>query len=192
MNEWSKITRWLHAAIAFSIIAQLIFSLVLVPPDEMEGASNIGKFAMEGHELVGLIAVALLFIHWLWLLKTSSDIKLKNLFPYRSDELQQVKTELAYLLENKKLPTAEDHGGLSGLVHGLGIIIASGAAFTGFGLYLVMDFSSKGYENPLFENIAEVHELFGNLMWFYLIAHVLAAAWHEYEGQQIVSKMFKL
>ena len=190
-QRWSKITRWLHALIALSLTIQLILSLVLAPPDELDDASELAKAAMEGHELIGLIAAGLLLLHWIWMLIPNNDVKLANLFPIMGAGLQQTKSDIGYILKNKMLPRA-DHGGLSGLVHGLGILIASAVAATGVGLYVVMDFTTQGFENPLFEEIAEVHELFGNLMWAYLIAHVFAAALHEYTDEPIISRMFRL
>ncbi len=189
--KWSKITRWLHTLIALSLTAQLILSLVLAPPDEFDDASELAKTAMEGHEVVGLVAAGLLFLHWLWMLIPNNDVKLGNLFPIIGAGLKQTKSDIGYILKNKTLPYG-DHGGLSGLVHGLGILIASAIAATGVGLYIVMDFTSQGFENPLFEDIAEMHELFGNFMWAYLIAHVFAAAWHEYAGERIIARMFRL
>ena len=190
-QRWSKITRWLHALIALSLTVQLILSLVLAPPDELDDATELAKAAMEGHELIGLVAASLLLLHWLWILLPNNDVKLGNLFPIMGAGLQQIKSDISYILKNKTLPHG-DHGGLSGLVHGLGILIASAVATTGVGLYIVMDFTPQGFENPLFEEIAEVHELFGNLMWAYLIAHVFAAAWHEYSGERIILRMFRL
>jgi len=191
-KTWSKVTRWLHALIALSIVIQLILSLILVPPDEFEGASSLAKIAMEGHEFIGLIAATLLFFHWLWIFSASSDIKLANLFPLSRQGIQKVKSEIAYVFERKALPPAGEHGGMAGLIHGLGILIASGVALTGVGLYIVMDSSAQGLETPVFEIIAEIHELFGNLMWIYLVAHVLAAGWHENKGDRIISRMFRL
>jgi len=192
MTIWSKVTRWLHALIALSIITQLLLSQVLAPPDEFIDATDLAKAAMEGHEVIGLIAAGLLVIHWLWLFLQQSDVKLKNLFPLSLVGRQQVMADIKYLLKNKSLPSAENHGGLSGLIHGIGILVASGVAFTGVGLYIVMDFTEEGFESFFFEAIAEVHELFGNLMWFYLVAHVFAAVWHEYSGDHIIGRMFKL
>ena len=42
-SYWSKTTHWLHALITLGIISQLIFSLLMVPPDEFEGASELSK-----------------------------------------------------------------------------------------------------------------------------------------------------
>jgi cytochrome b561 len=189
MQIWSKITRYLHAAIALSITTQLILSLILAPPDELEDAGELAKMAMEGHEVVGLIAAGLLLLHWLWILMANSEIKLGDLFPLSANGMQRIQSEISELVKKKALPAAGQHGGLSGLVHGLGILIASVMAATGVGLYVVMDFTTQGFENPLFEEIAEIHELFGSLMWAYLIAHVIATAWHEYSGERIISRI---
>ena len=190
-KDWSKITRYLHGAMALTLIIQLLLSLVLAPPDELDNASELARMAMEGHEVIGLLAVAILFLHWIWIF-ISSDLHFSNLFPLSSDALTRVFDDIRYLVKNKTLAPAETHGGLAGFIHGIGFIVATLVAATGFGLYVVMDFMSQGFENPLFEEIAEVHELFGNLMWIYLILHVVAAAWHQYSGDRIISCMFRL
>lgn len=189
--RWSKPTRWLHALIALSVTIQLLLSLTMVPPDKLNGASTLEKFSMESHEWVGLIAAGLLFTHWVWLLMSNSDVKLRNLFPWTSSGLRRIGTEVSYLIQNKKLPPAGEHGGVSGLIHGLGLLVASGMTLTGVGLYAVMDYTQGGFENPLFEQIAGIHSLLGNLMWVYLVGHFLAALWHEYLGDRIIAQMFR-
>lgn len=189
--RWLKPTRWLHALIALSVTAQLLLSLTLVPPDELDGASALGKFSMESHEWIGLIAAGLLFTHWVWLLMSNSDVKLRNLFPWAPSSLKRIGTEVSYLIQNKKLPPAGEHGGVSGFIHGLGLLVASGMALTGVALYVVMDFMQGGFALPLFEQIAGIHSLLGNLMWAYLVGHFLAALWHEYMGDHIIVKMFR-
>ncbi|HPE60937.1 MAG TPA: cytochrome b/b6 domain-containing protein [Thiolinea sp.] len=183
-SRWATPTRWLHALVALTLTTQLVLSLLMVPPDELEGASALQQGAMEGHEVVGLVAAGVLLLHWLWLFMARSDIKFSNLFPWSPSGIKRILGELSYLFKHRKLPPVGEHGGLSGFVHGLGILIATLMAATGVGLYVVMDFLG-GFENPLFEEIAEVHGLFGNLMWVYLILHALAAIWHEFMGERI-------
>lgn len=183
--RWLKPTRWLHALIALGVTAQLTLSLVMAQPDHLDKAGTFAKLAWEGHEWVGLFAAAALFLHWVWLLMSRSDVKLRNLFPWSAVGMKQVGGEVTYLLKNRKLPAVAKHGGLSGFIHGLGILIATFMAASGVGLYLVMNFTAGGFDNPLFEQIAQLHSLASNLMWAYLTGHVLASVWHEYFGEKI-------
>ena len=182
--RWAKPTRWLHSLMALGLTTQLVLSLIMLPPDELEGASELQKAATEGHEVVGLITAGIMLLHWLWLFMSSSDIKFRNMFPWTPSGIKRIVGETVYLIKHRKLAPIGEHGGLSGFIHGLGFLVATIMAGSGVGLYVVMDFMG-GFENPLFEQIADVHVLFGNLMWAYLVLHALAAIWHEFLGERI-------
>lgn len=185
--RWRKQTRWLHALVAASLSIQLIVSLFMAHPDHLDKANVFEKLAWEGHEWVGLFAAAALLLHWIWLFMSNSDVKFRNLFPWSSTGMKQISNEVIYLLKNRKFPPLAEHGGLSGFIHGLGILIATFMAASGVALYLVMDFTASGLDNSLYEQIAFFHSLASNLMWTYLIGHLMASVWHEYFGEKILA-----
>jgi len=129
--------------------------------------------------------------HWLWMLFPSSDLSLPKLFPWGRAGLKRVVEELSYALKHRTLPEAGNGGGLAGFVHGLGFLVASVMAASGFALYLVIGWGD-GAGSGSFETYAGIHSLFASLMWVYLGAHVAAAAWHEYRGQRLIAGMFRL
>lgn len=189
-TRWQRGTRWLHGLIAIGIIGQLALSQLMTGPDHLDTATTLQKNTLELHEWLGLATVALMLAHWLWLFLPNSDVHLSKLFPWNKAGRSAVWKDISYLNKNKQLPPLGAHGGLSGMVHGLGFLVASMMALSGLGIYLVLDFGG-GPESHFFEPLATVHALFANLMWAYLIAHVLMAAWHEYKGERLISKMFR-
>lgn len=186
--RWLRPTRWLHALIALSLTTQLILSEFMAKPDHLDRASELEKTLWEGHEWIGLFAAGALVLHWVWSFMSNSDVKLGNLFPWSTDGFKRIKSEVSYLIKARKLPAAGEHGGLAGFIHGLGILIGSAMAATGVGLYIVIDYLG-GPEDPLFEQIAQIHGFLGTFMWIYLVGHVLAVAWHEYLGEKVLSSM---
>jgi cytochrome b561 len=190
-RQWHGFTRLLHALMALGIIGQLIFSQLMTAPDELEGATELQKFSLEGHELLGLFTFGVLVVHWLWLLIPNNDVTFAKLFPWGPSGLKRVGADLMHIIKHRHLPEVGNESGLSGLIHGFGFLIASVMAASGFALYLVMDFGD-GAGSDSFEQYAEIHEITATFLWIYLIAHVLAAVWHEYRGQRLIAGMFKL
>ena len=54
----------------------------MVAPDELEEATELQKFALEGHEILGLVTVGVMVLHWLWLLLPNTDVSFAKLFPW--------------------------------------------------------------------------------------------------------------
>jgi cytochrome b561 len=190
-HQWHGVTRLLHGLMAVGIIGQLAFSQLMVAPDELEEATNLQKFSLEGHEILGLVVVGVMVLHWLWLLLPNTDVSFAKLFPWGPSGLKRVFADVAHIFKRGQLPEVGNDSGLAGFVHGLGFLIASVMAASGFALYLVMDFGD-GAGSDSFEQYAEIHEVVATFMWIYLAGHVLAAAWHEYRGQRLIAGMFKL
>ncbi|WMP18743.1 cytochrome b/b6 domain-containing protein [Thiothrix lacustris] len=190
-RQWHGVTRLLHGLMALGIVGQLVFSQLMVAPDELEEATALQKFALEGHELVGLGVVAVMVLHWLWMLFPKSDVSFGKLFPWGPSGLKRVFADVGHIFKRGHLPEVGNDAGLAGFIHGLGFLIATAMAASGFALYLVLDFGD-GAGSDSFEQYAHWHGFFATFMWIYLAGHVIAAAWHEYRGQRLISGMFKL
>jgi cytochrome b561 len=188
-RQWHTITRLLHGLMAVGIIGQLVFSQLMVAPDELKDATALQKFALEAHELLGLATVGIMLLHWLWMLFPRSDVLFSNLFPWGPSGLKRVWGDVLHIINKRHLPEVGNESGLAGFVHGLGFLIATLMAASGFALYLVLDWGD-GAGSDSFETYADIHGLVANFMWVYLIAHVIAAVWHEYRGQRLIAGMF--
>lgn len=189
--QWHTVTRLLHGLMAVGIVGQLLFSQFMIGPDHLDRATALEKFALEGHEILGLVAVGAILAHWLWMLFPRSDVSFSKLFPWTPMGLTAVGVDVAYLIKHRHLPEADNSGSLSGFIHGLGFLVASGMAVSGFALFLVLDWGD-GAGSDSFETYAGIHDVFSTFLWVYLGGHVAAAAWHEYRGQHIIARMFRL
>ena len=93
-EKWSVQTRWLHMGLALTVTLQLAISLIMEPPDE-ESASAIARAAFEAHEAVGIAAVMVVALHWLWTVLSRADGGLARLFPWRGSAWTEVKHDAA-------------------------------------------------------------------------------------------------
>ncbi|WP_455385007.1 cytochrome b/b6 domain-containing protein [Acidihalobacter prosperus] len=184
-HEWRRPVRWLHFGLALTITLQLFNSLVMSPPFYRHtSAFGLGLFGM--HEYLGLLAAAIVVLHWLWMPFDRQRL-FSHLFPWGAEGRRDVIDDLRTLAQGR-LPADSDRGGLSGLVHGLGLLAATGAGLTGVLLYVLMGASSA--PALLLYLSAELHSAFGNLMWGYLGGHVLLAAVHHLIGHPTLRRMF--
>jgi cytochrome b561 len=184
---WSMNTRFLHLGLVATVTAQLFISLVMSAPDER--GTMIGKLAYDAHELVGLTALGIVILHWIWSISSQADGGLKRLFPWQKDGRKTVIQDIKFLSKGRFSETSK-HGGLSSLVHGLGFLAVTGAAITGAVLFLT--FPETGKPGALASAVAELHEGIVALVWTYWIAHGGVAILHHLSGSNIVKQMFNL
>lgn len=186
--KWSLPTRWLHIGLALTVSLQLLISLVMEPPDE-EHATALARAAFEAHEAVGLAAVLIVVVHWLWSTIGKADGGLAHLFPWSGSAWAEVKADIAGLM-NRRLPDGGPRGGLPGLVHGLGFLAVTGMAVTGAVLFVI--FPETGKPSDTVEFFAEIHEFISNFVWAYWFGHVGLALIHKWAGHPNVKEMFSL
>jgi cytochrome b561 len=173
---------------ALTVSLQLLISLIMEPPDE-EHASALARAAFEAHEAVGLTAVVIVVIHWLWSMLAKADGGLAHLFPWSGAAWAEVKTDVSGLM-NRQLPQGGPRGGLPGLVHGLGFLAVTAMAITGAVLFVI--FPEHGKPNDTVNFIAEVHSLISNFVWAYWGGHIAMALMHKRSGHSNVKDMFTL
>jgi cytochrome b561 len=186
--QWSLPTRWLHLGLALTVSLQLLISLVMEPPDE-EHAGALARAAFEAHEAVGLTAVVIVVLHWLWSATGKADGGLAHLFPWSGAAWVEVKTDVAGLMK-RRLPQGGPRGGLPGLVHGLGFLAVTAMALTGVVLFVI--FPESGKPDNTVNLIAEIHSLISNLVWAYWGGHFAMAFMHKGAGHANVRDMFTL
>lgn len=190
-HQWHPLTRVLHSLMALGILGQLILSLMMTEPDHLDQATALEKLAWQGHEFLGLTVVVVLLLQWIWLMLPSSDLSFSHFFPWSASGFKQISTDIAYIFKNRSLPLAEKNtGGLAGFIHGLGLLVATIMAASGVALYVVIAWGD-GAGSDAFEAIAPIHGLVANLMWAYVIGHILAAVWHESRGERIIASMLR-
>lgn len=184
-HQWRRPVRWLHFALALTISLQMLNSLIMTPPFYYH-TSLIGRITYTMHAYVGLFAAAVIALHWIWLLVDRHHL-FAHLFPWGAKGRKQVIEDVRLLMQ-LRLPEEGDHGGLSGLVHGLGLLTATAMGGTGVGLYFML--GNVITPHLLLRLIASTHSLVSNLMWAYLGGHVLLAVVHHFIGHPTLKRMF--
>ncbi len=79
-NTWSLPTKLIHFGVAISIGLQLLISLVMEFPDTPQKIQTTDAAFFELHEMMSIIAVVFVLVHWFWLFK-ASDNGFSELFP---------------------------------------------------------------------------------------------------------------
>lgn len=184
-HEWRRPVRWLHFGLALTITLQLFSSLVMSSPAS-DYASSFGLALFRVHEYLGIVAAVIVGLHWLWMPFDRHHLFI-HLFPWGKRGRQEIADDLRTLARGE-LPEEGDRGGLSGLVHGLGLLAATAMGISGVLLYVMLRMPST--PTFLFFTTADAHSLIGNLMWAYLGGHVLLAALHHFIGHPTLKRMF--
>jgi len=182
---WSLKTQILHIGMVATVTAQLFISLIMSEPGDK--GSAIGHLSYQAHEVVGLTALGIIALHWVWSISSQSDGRLKHLFPWWGEEKKRVISEVKALLRGQ-LPDTSKHGGLAGFAHGLGFLAVTGAAISGAIIFFT--FPESGHPGVLGEATKEIHEAIAGLVWTYWAAHGGIAILHHLSGSDTLKKMF--
>jgi hypothetical protein len=178
----SSATRLVHFILLLVIVHQLVGSSFIRLP--FPGDPPSWLFAM--HEYVGLGALWVVGVFWVWVLVRHGETRLDRLVPWFSparirDVLGDLRDQLMQLARFQ-IPD-EGNGALASAVHGLGLLTATGLAVSG-----AMYFFTHG--TPIGHAWLTLHRGVANLMWAYLIGHASLAVLHHMAGSDIFSRMF--
>lgn len=178
-------TRILHMGVALAVIWQLGVSLVMQGP---RGATP-GDTLFATHSYVGLASFGLILLFWLNLLVRRIGTEPGALFPWLSTKRRTAlwadTRAQAGALGRLRLPHYVEGSALASAVHGLGLLLVTLMAGTG-ALWWWLEPAS------IARTIEEVHKLFANLAWAYLIAHAGLAVLHHLLGEASLSEMWSL
>lgn len=182
----SNLTRVLHLAMLAIILHQLIGSAFLERP--LPGDDPDWPFLL--HVWTGAAGLQVLIAFWIWTLardrhETSFSQLVPWLFPRRILAIFAEGAELVAELRARRVPSF-DFPAIASAVHGLGLLLATLLAVSGTLWYFVLDGTFAG------RVVLLVHQLAGNLMWAYLIAHASMALLHHLVGEETLLKMFWL
>ena len=191
--RYDRLTRWLHAGIALGVTAQLGLSLIMEAPDDKdeELVTGLPLQLFMAHEYIGMALLALILLHWLWSLSGHVHGGFGHLFPWFSGERMKKVIAEARDAMSLKLPDPNVSNELAGAIHGLGLIVATALAVTGAVIFFNLDVST-GHISELGDELHEVHEAFGPLMWGYLIIHVIGVGLHKRMGHNLVKDISPL
>jgi cytochrome b561 len=192
LPKYDRVTRWLHAALAAGVLAQLALSCVMhVPAGRGLGVFDWHRDAFEWHARVGLVLVGVCALHWLWLCLPWSRPGLAALYPWtRSGQRALLRTEFLNLLR-LRLPVYGNVSPLVGTVHGLGLAAISGSAAGGIVNYLGY-FRGVPIARWVLHDVARFHIAMGYLLWVFVIAHAGMALFHALAGRKEVLGVLRL
>ena len=189
-SPYSGPLRLLHALLAISVTIQLLSSLVMGHPSFRRPMTPDGAFYFHWHEWIGLGALAVLVVGWIYRVTTWKRESQARLFPWLSrqglrDLTQEVKSFL--MLRWSRIP---EYGALAGTVHGAGLLLATAMALTGGAIYFAL--GPHDALTPSADALMNVHQSMGIFMWIYLCGHSLMAVWRQYTAKATFRHMFAI
>jgi hypothetical protein len=161
--------------------------------DKPDHAGTAADTLFRIHEYSGLIALALAAIFWISITIRQAGTDFGALIPWFSGRRAHalwtdVKTH-AILLRDFRWPQ-DAAAPLANAVHGLGLLLMSLMAVTGGIVYATM--TGDGSLSTLGSTALDIHKLFANLAWAYLIGHAGIAVLHQAFGAPVISEMWSL
>jgi cytochrome b561 len=177
--RFSATLRWLHLGLALAVSLELGLGLGL-----RAAQGSLRDLLAIGHAWLGLLALGLVLLHWLWL-KEGHDGGLRRLLPLDRRAWQEVAADLKGLAW--RLPPGGARSGLPGLLQGVGLVLLSLQGGLGLVLFLV---SSPPGELP--GHLAELKSWHQGLGWGvlgYWGIHVGMALVHLWRRDGVVSSM---
>lgn len=177
---WDTMTRALHWGLAITVTFQLFSSLMM--------ADTPTQFLYPVHEVVGLIAGAFTIIFWI---HAFANGDLGILLPWNRAGITAIMRDLRGLLRGR-LPMMGDKVGLSGFIHGLGLLALTGSGASGLILFTLTPLGSHAIPaNAIeFTNMSLYHKFLGELFWAYFIGHITFAVLHQLKGAHILGGIF--
>lgn len=177
-------TKVLHALIALGITANLALSQFMAAAEL--GVPGDGLYLVHQWTGVGLLGV--LVVYSLWKLAGHRSHGWAYFFPWFSKKNYAAIWSDVKTLLRLRVRDFPESSALSGAVHGLGLLTAAAMAISGTAQYVVL----QGYvvSPTLFDSAKTSHEVLANLMWAYLIGHVVMGLLHQALGHQSIMKMF--
>jgi cytochrome b561 len=186
----SRITRLFHTAIALLVIVQVLTSQFMALPKPRAEENLI----FEIHEYSGITAFFLIFLFWFFTLRRNKGTEIGLLFPWfsrkRLAELGHSTKIHLKAFSHWKLPPYDPDAALPSAIHGLGIMLIATMATTGVIMFIAF---LTGNGKASWAGAAnEVHEIFSNLVWAFLIGHAGIALLNHFAGKQSLADMFSL
>jgi len=166
----NRATRLFHAGLALAVVTQLLTSLQMQGPDDVQA----GDILFRIHRYSGLTATVLAFGLWVTILLRSRGTDLGALIPWFSGRRlaalgRDIKIHAGALLK-LRLPAHDPEAALPSAVHGLGLVLISAMAASGAVYFMQVALGLHSAE-PDGMIAMTVHRALANLVWAYLIAH---------------------
>lgn len=172
----------LHWLIATTVTFQQFTSIWMSDP----GTQYLFPF----HRLVGAIAAGVLVLFWIY---SHAYGQFAMLFPWGKAARREVVRDAKHLFRGR-LPASGPGIGLSGFIHGLGVIALTGCALTGAIMFAMIPPGHAGPpDDPMaFTRYTLQHKFFGEVLWWYWWGHVALALLHQVTGDNVFGAIFRV
>jgi hypothetical protein len=180
-------TRVLHAGLAGVIVVQLASSQFMDP----DGAGNT---AFVVHQWSGLVASGLVAAFWANTMLRQRGTPLAQMLPWfssaaRAAVRQDITSHIA-ALKARKMPAHGNTAPLASAIHGLGLLLMTTMAVSGFVYYFIK--TGDPDAGGLVGATMLVHTTFANLVWAYLIGHAGMGVLAHFAGTLPLGNMWPL
>lgn len=180
---WTPATKFLHTGMAVTVTLQLFLSLIMQVPHPHRAPTAGGLLFFRLHEWIGLAAVAVIAAHWVYSALFAGDADFRHLFPWHRAGRAVIRRDIRSLLSGH-FPE-DTGGGLSGFIHGLGLLAVTGMAVSGLALFFVFDHGTATARHA-----AVLHSFVANFAWAYWYGHVGMTLIHAWRRDGVVTGIF--
>lgn len=178
-STYAPTLRRLHFTVAVLVSVQLVIGLAMSPRHT--------PALFRSHQLIGLAIMALVLVHWLWLIARGRD-QLAHLMPMSRSAWQPILIDAAALAQGR-LPPGGPRPGLAAAIHGLGLLALTVVAVFGTAMYPLI--LVHHLRSDLGETLEDIHSFFAWVLVVYWCGHVLLAVVHEARGDHVIAAMFR-
>ena len=182
-REWPMGFKFLHVSFALLITMQLFSELYMKKIWKKRGQDHFQHLLFHAHMWAGMATVVVLGIFWYWVYK-NGDVR-SHFFPYSGAPLQGLCDDIAGLTK-KKLPPHGVRGGLPGLVHGLGMLVVTSMAVTGFFMFFLIPPFGVAKPEHIYQIPKKIHDFLSTLVWIYWWGHISMALLHARTNRGIL------
>ena len=181
-REWNINVRRLHWAIAITVTFQQFSSVWMSDPGT--------QFLFPYHRIIGAISVCVLLLYGIYRHVYGG---FEILFPWGKAARREVVSEGLAVLRGR-LPSPGRGIGISGFVHGLGLLALTGCALTGAIMFTMIPPGHVGPpDDPMaFTRYTLIHKWCGQVLWVYWWGHVALALVHQLAGHKVFGAIFRL
>jgi len=184
-------TRVMHYFLVATVLYQLLSAefMRVLEPGKMEGFDTL-LFTL--HMMVFGWAAFLVASVYIVILHDDTD-GWGRMIPwfsahYRRAFFKEVKRDIASTLAGR-FPLPEEQSALSGAVHGGGILLILAQGFTG--AYVMLGVRSDGTMREDTLMMLNLHSLFADLVWIFLVGHVAMFFAHIVTGHRTIMDIFR-
>ena len=186
--EWPNTTKWLHICLAVFMTFELMSELDMKAIWKRKGELHFRHLLFHAHMWVGMATVVVIALFWIQIYY-NEQVR-AHLFPYRGTYLQNICADITGMVKGY-LPASGLRGGLPGLVQGLGLLVVTGMALTGFTMFFLIPNFGASAPIHIYQIPKKIHDYVSEFVWVYWWAHLSAALLHFFRSPRI-PKIFKV